>query len=502
MPFHVKQCAIKQQFVQVPCPLCDEPVRNCDLNHHITKECKSSSLQVRKQMAAQPAVGVIVGGILPCSVCGRRFASDRLLKHQAICRRSSMKGSASIGQVQVDRSVDQRKPLNGSWREKRDLMKQGIRGAGSGSNMSGQIELVLDRESGEGGGRVDQDLRPEVRRAASPGLLELKQRMLATKRNDIDFVLVTKNGVKAIGTDDPEFVGNPVEEVHTESGRKDTRTRSDESEEFPQSGHTSVETVSVRPVVRFPPVSVATLIHDDLIGAVPLLDDSLEYNELEEDFTLESSPAPSGTDYSVLPRGDDSLEEMNVSVSPQISHPPFKSRTYQSPPPVSTAAQSPVMKAPSAWTVEWADIGHSRPKTSISRPPRRASPEEPVLRPTSAFPASRTVTPSVFQHTPTPLVGTSGTRYRYSADMDEPSGPTLSASKSRVSLRGYTPLLDRSNLSKRPDPAAYLHHTPGQVTQTYFAPQVKNHEAFMNRQLDLLSKIPALPKFNSSIRFN
>ena len=111
LPFHMKQCQIKQAFVEVPCPHCDKGVRNQDLVRHIERECRSSRVQ------APPSLPSC------CAVCGRRFAGDRLLKHQVICRRNNavVKSVPKTILAPADSSVMI------PWRERRDEMKEQIR---------------------------------------------------------------------------------------------------------------------------------------------------------------------------------------------------------------------------------------------------------------------------------------------------------------------------------------------------------------------------------------
>ena len=146
LPFHKKQCAVKQRFVEVPCPFCDLPIQNYLLNEHIARECKKPS---RKQLV-QP---MISDGRFPCSVCGRRFAGgDRLVKHQKICRRNSISRSASSLTLSSSRTTPS-PPLtektwtwSSDWRQRRDDMKQQIKSARSQNEPSVEFVLVTKNE--------------------------------------------------------------------------------------------------------------------------------------------------------------------------------------------------------------------------------------------------------------------------------------------------------------------------------------------------------------------
>lgn len=120
LPFHMKACVVKQQYVDVPCPHCDEPFRQCDLKLHIQRECKKKRKGI-KNPSTSPTLG---GGLNDCAVCGRRFAPDRLVKHQAICRRNS--SEQKVPRDLVAAVEELAAPINSNWRAKRDEMKRRI----------------------------------------------------------------------------------------------------------------------------------------------------------------------------------------------------------------------------------------------------------------------------------------------------------------------------------------------------------------------------------------
>lgn len=102
--------------------------------------------------AAVGGGGPTAGGLLPCAVCSRNFAPDRLAKHQAICRKAASKprkvfnstlhrvkgtemesfvratGRAGAG---AGRAVQPRagKPQSGGWRQKHEEFIRNIRAA-------------------------------------------------------------------------------------------------------------------------------------------------------------------------------------------------------------------------------------------------------------------------------------------------------------------------------------------------------------------------------------
>ena len=143
LPFHLKSCVVKQQYVEVPCPHCDEPFRQCELQHHILKDCrKKGKLSKSTNMPNE------------CAVCGRRFAADRLVKHQAICRRNSLAETVSSSSVSrrelVAAAVEElATPINSNWREKRDELKRRIGESRKhiSSQKDAEFQLVLKDHS-------------------------------------------------------------------------------------------------------------------------------------------------------------------------------------------------------------------------------------------------------------------------------------------------------------------------------------------------------------------
>ncbi|XP_063539423.1 uncharacterized protein LOC134748564 isoform X2 [Cydia strobilella] len=109
------------------------------------KSTPRSSLQVKRVPAAQSSTGAGV----PCSVCGRRFAEDRLAKHEDICRRAQTKkrkpfdalkhrlagteAEPFISKLRKSNTSNaapaKPKPLNSSWRKKHEEFIQAIRAA-------------------------------------------------------------------------------------------------------------------------------------------------------------------------------------------------------------------------------------------------------------------------------------------------------------------------------------------------------------------------------------
>jgi len=85
-------------------------------------------------------LGTSSGGKRPCAVCGRQFASDRLVKHQAICRRNAdnenqrRKESPPIPVTEIQ-------AINSNWRDKRDEMKRQIKSSKPRTDV--EFELVL-----------------------------------------------------------------------------------------------------------------------------------------------------------------------------------------------------------------------------------------------------------------------------------------------------------------------------------------------------------------------
>lgn len=180
LPFHVKQCAIKQQFVPMPCPHCDKAVLNCDMQRHISRECKA----VQKSNSTSV---VSRAGVAPCSVCGRRFASDRLLKHQTICRRNSASSSVRVATKFSPEPVE---PTN--WRELRNEMKAKVKLEKSRPSFGNvKFQLVLgDQEN-----VVDQNISSSITRSNWIADCKRKNQL----KREVEFVIVTKEGMEQVG---------------------------------------------------------------------------------------------------------------------------------------------------------------------------------------------------------------------------------------------------------------------------------------------------------------
>lgn len=383
LPFHKKQCEVKQRFVEVPCPDCDEAVRNCDLNQHMAKECRFAS---RRGHGSVP-VNATLGGVLPCSVCGRKFSSDRLLKHQVICRKNNVKQSfdfdfspPAAATIEKPMEDQPQAPLNSNWRTKRDEMKQRMKAYRAKKEI--EFQLVVK----------DEDIvhpPPQQRIILKPKRTSVKE---------IDFVLVTKD-------EDP---------ITVESVNRWSST-------------TPVVDVKIREA-EF--VAAPVIIHNNSETNLAVLDDSLECNEIN--FALESSLGVSE------PRKD--ISDLNVSVSP---HP--QGSTAENTPKFSSAVLARE-KAASAWTIDW----------KPSKPTAKATAHKPLGVVKMSQKANRDPPP----------IEPSNTR-----------NPSLQNSRSTTSLPTY---FNNENI------VSYLAPRPYQVPK-----------------LDLVSRIPPLPQFNSDrIRFN
>ena len=138
LPFHMKQCLVKQQFVEVPCPYCDQAVRNSEMDRHLAKGCNKVGSSSSKPQ--RPVSGGQVG-MRPCAVCGRRFAVDRLLKHQTICRRNSEQENQRRRESSSNSPPPHAQAINSNWRDKRDEMKRQMKNSKARNNV--EFELVM-----------------------------------------------------------------------------------------------------------------------------------------------------------------------------------------------------------------------------------------------------------------------------------------------------------------------------------------------------------------------
>eukprot|EP00959_Pyramimonas_sp_CCMP1952_P075489 1577756-Pyramimonas_sp.AAC.1 len=130
LKFHQKVCAKKHMTTELPCPYCDRTFWRIELQAHVqkcgklrgplTKDTRVQGNQSRRSSrgktlvprllaAGVPSVdelpirsshkttddstipawienGAEPEGLLPCAICKRTFAADRLAKHQSICR--------------------------------------------------------------------------------------------------------------------------------------------------------------------------------------------------------------------------------------------------------------------------------------------------------------------------------------------------------------------------------------------------------------------------------
>lgn len=290
LPFHIKQCEVKQRFVEVPCPDCDEAVRNCDLNQHMAKECRIASRRGR----GSPPVNATLRGVLPCSVCGRKFSSDRLLKHQVICRKNNVKQPFDLdfsppAAATIEKPVEDQPqaPLNSNWRKKRDAMKQRMKANRAKKEI--EFQLVVK----------DEDIVQPPRRQ------RIIEKLKRTSVKEIDLILVKKE-------EEPITV-QPVNRWSSTTPVVDVKIR---EAEF---------------------VAAPVIIHNNSETNLAVLDDSLECNEIN--FALESSLGGSE------PRKD--ISDLNVSVSP---HP--QGSTAENTPKFSFAVLAQE-KAATAWTIDW-----------------------------------------------------------------------------------------------------------------------------------------------------
>ncbi|KAK2948875.1 hypothetical protein BLNAU_16218 [Blattamonas nauphoetae] len=131
LPIHQKQCEDKNKFLEIPCRYCDQDVRRCDMDSHI-KKCPAAKAEARRLqsmgMSLNPkpkkggddlpirrggggggdmmGAGPTPTGLVPCAVCGRNFAPDRIGKHQQICRKVNAKKPRRVFNATKQRTAD------------------------------------------------------------------------------------------------------------------------------------------------------------------------------------------------------------------------------------------------------------------------------------------------------------------------------------------------------------------------------------------------------------
>mmetsp|Transcript_72636 Transcript_72636/g.166629 ORF Transcript_72636/g.166629 Transcript_72636/m.166629 type:complete len:911 (-) Transcript_72636:231-2963(-) len=179
LPFHAKSCAKKSALVELPCPFCDKLFVRTKLEDHKAR-CKLRTAPtdnvVAKVQSSGPAAAAVQrapeSGLVPCAICLRTFAADRVAKHQKICRgaarrsqqrsvfdaRSRRLDEEALQKLQaVSRSEEPAK--RSEWRERRDatramiLEQKRLQAAGQGG------------VRGEDAGAVRKETPPPARRA-------------------------------------------------------------------------------------------------------------------------------------------------------------------------------------------------------------------------------------------------------------------------------------------------------------------------------------------------
>mmetsp|Transcript_15553 Transcript_15553/g.39398 ORF Transcript_15553/g.39398 Transcript_15553/m.39398 type:complete len:912 (-) Transcript_15553:217-2952(-) len=167
LPFHVKSCAKKSALVELPCPFCDKLCVRTQLEDHKAR-CKFRTAptdNVAPKLSTTGSNEAAVpkapeSGLVPCAICSRTFAADRVAKHQKICRgaarRSQQRSVFDARSRRLDEEALQKlqavsrneEPAKRSeWRERREATRQMI------------LEQKRLLAAGHGAGPVEDDVR-------------------------------------------------------------------------------------------------------------------------------------------------------------------------------------------------------------------------------------------------------------------------------------------------------------------------------------------------------
>lgn len=132
MKFHAAKCAVKRAQMVLPCPACGMELRAHEMNGHMLK-CSAANSRGRGHAGgvrsgggqggagrseSRPALELLpsaLDGRVPCAVCGRKFAPDRIAKHQYICSGLGMgppakPGARAIATAPAPSQLDPRRP--------------------------------------------------------------------------------------------------------------------------------------------------------------------------------------------------------------------------------------------------------------------------------------------------------------------------------------------------------------------------------------------------------